>query len=563
MPNRSKFCCSSFDPSFALPMDNPIFLPSPRKSRFHALALHLMGFIALALIVLFCAVARNCEKGPIGINSPHFLVDFRSHVSQSKSLLIPGPQLESRRKLQAHERAGNSLQLRLLHRNALESPVRKEFASREEEIIEIVAFDDTRIKGFHASLASAKHRMSAFLTNVDAPSPSPSSVIASPAEFQGKLVSGASLPGNLGQYFVEFYVGTPGQRFLFIADTGSDLVWVPCSLCKKCDRNANSGAVFSAEESSTFLPISCTSQECEMVPPPASGATCNIQSPTSCTYEYVYSDQSDTIGVFAYDTVTMSSSSGSNVEIKNVAFGCGINNTGPSVTTVGGVIGLGQGPISFPTQVGYMFGSKFSYCFRSFFRLRSSSMLVFGNDLVGTKLRHPLQYTPLLQNPSSETFYYVQIEALRVGGKVLSIPASVWAIDSQGNGGAVIDSGTTLTFFSEPAYSMILAAFKSEIRYRVAPSTAQLDLCYNLSGIQNPKFPKLSILFRGNAVFRPPTNNYILNPVNDIWCLGILGSSPRLGISVLGNLLQQNFYIEYDRLNNRLGFAKAYCSAAQ
>lgn len=474
---------------------------------------------------------------------------------------------------------GNTLKLKMVHRNSMDSPARKEFGSREEEIQDFIAMDEMRVRGFYASVIKVVRNDGGDDDNVASPSPSPAlpffgdDAAPSPApeaptfsnieEFQGRVVSGASFPGNIGQYFVEFSIGTPPQPFLFIADTGSDLVWVPCSLCKDCNGNVypSNSSIFLSQSSSTFNPISCSSQECELIPPPPNGNTsCSVKEPTSCTYGYGYSDTSQSTGVFAYDTITMSSSSSKKVQIKNVAFGCGINNTGPSITKLGGVIGLGQGPISFTSQVGYMYGNKFSYCFTSFFHRKASSAIVFGDDLMGTELKAPMQYTPFLANTLSETFYYVGIEGVEVGGERLPIVSDVWSIKKDGNGGAVIDSGTTLTFFVQPAYDVIVEAIKKVMDYPLAPATAGLPICYNVSGVAEPQIPQLSIIFKGDAVFKPPTKNYFLSPKDELRCLGFLGSPPNGGLTILGNLLQQNYHVEYDRLHNRLGFAKAHCS---
>ncbi|MCO5611574.1 hypothetical protein L7F22_065827 [Adiantum nelumboides] len=480
-----------------------------------------------------------------------------------------------RRLMQAESGNRNTLKLRVLHRNSMDSPARKDFGSREEEIEDLIAMDEMRVKGFSAvnlklgredgdnSLLSQSPVSAPPPLWTDSPSlvPEPSPSPSSYEEFLGRVVSGASFPGNIGQYFVEFSIGSPPQPFLFIADTGSDLVWVPCSLCKHCNNKfpPNNGSVFLTKRSSTFSPIACSAEECNLIPPPVTGnSSCTAKEPTSCTYGYTYTDSSQTTGVFAYDTITMSTSSGKRVRIKNVAFGCGINNTGPSITKLGGVIGLGQGPISFTSQVGYMYGNKFSYCFTSFFNRKASSALVFGDDLVGTlELESTMQYTPFFTNAQSETFYYIGIEGVEVAGERLPIQPEIWSIKKDGTGGAVIDSGTTLTFFARPAYELIVEAMKKVIHYPLAPLTAGLPVCYNVSTVSEPQLPQLTIIFKDGAVFKPPTKNYFLSPKDELRCLGFLGSG---GLTVLGNLLQQNYHVEYDRLHNRLGFAKAHCS---
>lgn len=553
-----------------------------RYSRWHHNVFIKHAIIATALHILIGVMAESSGRADGAVLNPsnrRLGWSNLAEVINSDAEFLTPPKISQvgSRKLQEEGAAGGTLRLRMVHRNAMESPARREFSSREAEIKDFIETDEMRVRGFYASVKNARgdgytvvdesYKADVLATpspspaQFDNPAPAPSPEGSIYDEFQGRVVSGASFPGKIGQYFVEFYIGTPGQPFLFIADTGSDLVWVPCSLCRDCNAIATGNdTIFLPQNSSTFSPITCSSEECDLVPPPIGAASCSLKLPTSCTYAYGYSDSSQSTGVFAYDTVTMNSSSGKSVKIKNVAFGCGTNNSGPSITKVGGVIGLGQGPISFTSQVGYMYGNKFSYCFTNFLHTRSSSALIFGDDPMGTKLKGPIQYTPFVPNPLVETFYYVGIEAVEVGGVILPILSDVWDIDKNGNGGAVIDSGTTLSFFVQPAYDIIVQAFKEAIDYPLAPPTAGLSVCYNVSGISNPLLPSFSVVFKGNAVFKPPSKNYFLNPTDDLRCLGFMGSAANGGVSVLGNLLQQNYHVEYDRLHNRLGFAKAHCA---
>lgn len=461
--------------------------------------------------------------------------------------------------------ARNPLRLPLLHRHQTHTP---HISTVSDRIVDIIRMDRMRVMGFSTSFHNHP-------THIPSASPALGTVDLVPTEcakgsvahtqhrkkqrnFEGKIISGASLAGNIGQYFVEFFVGTPGQRLLFITDTGSDLIWVQCA----SQLSMPSASSFFPEASSTFNPIMCASEECGLVPPPLNAATCNERSPTSCTYAYVYTDLSQTTGTFVYDTIAMesaASSRGSTMQITNVAFGCGMNNSGPSITNVAGVMGLGQGPLSFASQIGHIYGNKFSYCFTSFFHRKSTSSLVFGDDRVGARLQSPLQFAPLVSSPVADTFYHLQIEEMKVDKKPLAINSSIFSIDEEGNGGVVIDSGTTLTFFLKPAYDAIVKAFKKKVHYPLAPPTAGLHVCYNVSRIAKPRFPRIAIIFKGGAIFRPPSRNYFLSPTRGIKCLGIMGG---LGMSVLGNLIQQNYYVEYDRLNNQLGFAKANCSTS-
>jgi hypothetical protein len=253
------------------------------------------------------------------------------------------------------------------------------------------------------------------------------------------------------------------------------------------------------------------------------------------------------------------------VELGRVAFGCGTDNSRPgSIGFVGGVLGLGLGPISFFSQLGgnRVYGQKFSYCFSSFFHAANlTSTITFGDDPMAAKLRPRMQYAPFAENPRSRGLYYVSVDSMKVNGVDLAISPDVWRIDRDGKGGAILDSGTTLSFFPPLAYDAIVGAVKRAVSYPLAPATAGLPLCYNVSGIDFPKLPRISIVLQGSrqAVFSPPPNNYFLRPEENLRCLGLM-EGPAQSPSILGNLLQQNFYVEYDKKNSRIGFAKARCA---
>lgn len=142
----------------------------------------------------------------------------------------------------------------------------------------------------------------------------------------------------------------------------------------------------------------------------------------------------------------------------------------------------------------------------------------------------------------------------------LRINPAVWSIDEMGNGGTVIDSGTTLTLLEEPAYREILTTFKRRVKL---PSPAQsvlgFDLCVNVSGVSRPSFPKLRFELVGNSVFRPPQRNYFIETSDRVKCLAIQPVNSGSG-SVIGNLMQQGFLFEFDRDRSQLGFTRHGCA---
>ncbi|KAM3269455.1 aspartyl protease family protein 2 [Capsicum chacoense] len=376
------------------------------------------------------------------------------------------------------------------------------------------------------------------------------------------LTSGAST--GSGQYFVDLRIGTPPQRLLLVADTGSDLVWVTCSACRNCSARPARSA-FLARHSSTYRPYHCYNKQCRLVPNPNGGACSHTRLHSPCRYQYSYSDGSETKGFFSTETTMLNASSGRPVKFKNFAFGCSFEASGPSITGPSfngaqGVMGLGRGSISLASQLGRRFGNRFSYCLMDYTMSPSpTSYLLIGKSTM-VNYSKKMSYTPMISNPFTSTFYYIGIEGVYIEDVKLRIRPSVWAIDEMGNGGTVMDSGTTLTFLAEPAYRLIVSAFKRLVTLPEADErTAGFDLCVNVSGEARPSFPKLSFRLSGNSILAPPPGNYFIDTAEDVKCLALQPLSAASGFSVIGNLMQQGFMFEFDRDRSRIGFTRHGC----
>lgn len=440
------------------------------------------------------------------------------------------------------------LKVKMLHRNSAESPFRKTYSSKLQALREDMAIDATRLASFQGQ------RKRSTKANTAANPPAITAVIEGPPshdyDFTSPVFSGSSL--GSGQYFVDFFLGTPPQKFSLIVDSGSDLLWVQCAPCRQC--YAQDSPLYSPANSSTFSPVPCLSSQCLLIPA-TEGFPCDFRYPGACAYEYRYADTSSSKGVFAFESATVDG-----IRIDKVAFGCGSDNQG-SFAAAGGVLGLGQGPLSFGSQLGYAYGNKFAYCLVNYLDPTSvSSSLIFGDELISTI--HDLQFTRMVSNARSPTLYYVGIRKVMVSGEALSIPESAWSIDFLGNGGSIFDSGTTVTYWVPAAYRRVLAAFESAVHYPRAASVQGLEFCVDVSGVEDASFPSFSIELEGGAVFQPPAENYFVDVAPDVQCLAMAGlGSFDGGFNTIGNLLQQNFLVQYDREESRIGFAPAKCSS--
>lgn len=358
-------------------------------------------------------------------------------------------------------------------------------------------------------------------------------------DFSSSVISGLSQ--GSGEYFTRIGVGTPPKFAYMVLDTGSDVVWIQCSPCKKC--YTQSDPVFDPTKSSSFVGIPCGSPLCRRL----DSASCNRKK---CLYQVSYGDGSFTVGDFSTETMTFR-----RTRVNNVALGCGHDNEGLFVGAAG-LLGLGRGRLSFPTQAGRRFGRKFSYCLVDRSASSRPSYLVFGESSVS----RTAVFTPLVNNPKLDTFYYVELTGISVGGtRVPAATPELFKLDAEGNGGVIVDSGTSVTRLTRPGYIAVRDAFRLGAKdLKTAPNFSLFDTCFDLSGKTQVKVPTMVLHFTGADV-PLPASNYMI-PVNSEgrYCFGF--ASTNNGLSIIGNIQQQGFRVVFDLAGSRLGFAPRGCS---
>lgn len=358
--------------------------------------------------------------------------------------------------------------------------------------------------------------------------------------FSSSVISGLSQ--GSGEYFTRIGVGTPPKYMYMVLDTGSDIVWLQCAPCKKCYSQAD--PVFDPTKSRSYAGISCASPLCRKL----DSAGCNSRK--TCMYQVSYGDGSFTFGDFSTETLTFR-----RTRVARVAVGCGHDNEGLFVGAAG-LLGLGRGKLSFPSQTGRRFNRKFSYCLVDRSASSRPSSVVFGDSAVSRTAR----FTSLLVNPKLDTFYYLELLGISVGGKrIPGITASLFKLDPSGNGGVIIDSGTSVTRLTRPAYIALRDAFRAGAsNLKRGPEFSLFDTCFDLSGMTEVKVPTVVLHFRGADLSLPATNYLIPVDTDGTFCFAFAGTLS--GLSILGNIQQQGFRVVYDLAGSRIGFAPRGCA---
>ncbi|XP_057815442.2 aspartic proteinase nepenthesin-2-like [Cryptomeria japonica] len=403
------------------------------------------------------------------------------------------------------------------------------------------------------NMTNAVHRGNARLNRLE-----------TPITGEVSLAADLGVPVKRGQHVGEFMmtmgIGTPPRKMIGIVDTGSNLIWTQSQRCTSCDSQPDH--IFEPAKSRTYNKLSCSSPLCSALPT----KTCT----PDCEYTYFYGDESKTQGVLSKETFTMWNSSGKPQSIPGMAFGCSYRTQGDGFSEADGLVGLGRGSLSLISQIGSTVGSKFSYCLTSYASKSASetSPLFFGSaaDLKGTNIMP----TPMIKNsarPDLDTFYYISVKGIRVGTILADIPAGTLDIGKDGEGGFIIDSGTTLTYLSPKAFNGVSQALDSALGWNVVDGSHYgYNLCYVVPlGVTQDNLPNVTFHMGGGAdyVVEGKYNFALVDPDKDLLCLLMLEMAQESAAkvpSILGNFQQQNIHILFDNDNEEISFTPASCS---
>jgi hypothetical protein len=282
----------------------------------------------------------------------------------------------------------------------------------------------------------------------------------------------------------------------------------------------------------------------------------------TCTYRYNYGDGTMTMGVYATERFTFTSSDGDRLMTVPLGFGCGSMNVG-SLNNGSGIVGFGRNPLSLVSQLSIR---RFSYCLTSYASGRKSTLL-FGSLSGGVygDATGPVQTTPLLQSLQNPTFYYVHLTGLSVGARRLRIPESAFALRPDGSGGVIVDSGTALTLLPGAVLTEVVRAFRQQLRLPFANGGNPEDgVCFLVpaawrrsSSTSQVPVPRMAFHFQG-ADLDLPRRNYVLDDHRRGRLCLLLADSGDDG-STIGNLVQQDMRVLYDLEAETLSFAPAQC----
>ncbi|KAL9238976.1 hypothetical protein vseg_013339 [Gypsophila vaccaria] len=389
-------------------------------------------------------------------------------------------------------------------------------------------------------------------------------------------------PKSYGGYSVTLAFGTPPQEIPLVFDTGSSLVWVPCTSKYSCSNCTFSNVdpknitTFKPKLSSSSKIIGCRNKKCGWLYGDDVAGRCPDCGPNlgncsqPCPGYLLQYGLGATTGVALSENLDFPGA-----VIRNFFLGCSLS----SLQQPAGIAGFGRAPNSLPRQLGL---KKFSHCLLSHKfddTLRNSKLVLAGarKNTSTSEVIKGMRYTPFGKNPKMSPFdeyYYINLRRITVGKKQVKvkIPYKYLVPDPSGNGGAIVDSGSTLTFMERPVFVPLVKELAAQMGHVKRASDAEAEsgfgLCLDISSSKNVSIPELAFHFKGGANMKFGLENYFsfFGDVRAL-CLTIVtdtspaapSSGPTGPAVILGNYQQQNFYIEYDLEHQRMGFKKHKC----
>ncbi|KAF5467630.1 hypothetical protein F2P56_011863 [Juglans regia] len=480
-------------------------------------------YIVFAVVAFFCTLIEFGHSRSLSQSPQTTILDVAALIQNTKTVFATTTFDQQKRSFSAK----SPFTLQLHSRVSLQKPSHREYKS----------LTLARLERDSARVRSLTTRLDLALTGI-VPSDLEPLDKSNGRGFETELMKGPVVSGTSqgsGEYFSRVGIGEPPSPVYMVLDTGSDVSWQQCAPCADCYQQAD--PIFEPAASSSYSPLLCETRQCKSL----DVSECRNGT---CLYEVSYGDGSYTVGDFVTETITLGSAS-----VNNVAIGCGHNNEGLFIGAAG-LLGLGGGSLSFPSQLN---ASSFSYCLVDR-DSDSASTLEFHSTIPRDAITAPLR-----RNPQLDTFYYLGMTGISVGGELLSIPESIFQIDDSGNGGIIVDSGTAVTRLQTDAYNSVRDAFVKRTRnLPSAEGVALFDTCYNLSSRTSVVVPTMKFHFPDGKELTLPAKNYLI-PVDSVGTFCLAFASTPSSLSIIGNVQQQGTRVGFDLADSLIGFSPNRC----
>ncbi|PQQ02016.1 aspartic proteinase CDR1 [Prunus yedoensis var. nudiflora] len=358
----------------------------------------------------------------------------------------------------------------------------------------------------------------------------------------GSSLISATLDQGHGDFIMQYKIGTPRVDTFGIFDTGSSLIWMQCEPCQKCYMQTI--PIYDPAKSESYQKVKCGSVECSTT------AYTSCTEDGECKYRIEYQDGSLTEGDIATEILMLEDDGLSgNVNLSNMVIGCGHYNLDTVEDYSPGVVGLSREPSSLVGQIGFR---HVSYCIPSEDKGSRSSVKI-GLPAVITEEN---TQTPMLSGKGG--LYYLSLEGISIGGARLNIPRSVFDMTPEGDGGVIMDSGTSFTLIAPEGFGAVKQAVLdalSEFK-PVEDSDKLYPFCYDDGRFKLETTPEIVFHFTRLDFPLAAGNTWIRNSQGH-FCLAIRESVGNFNI--FGLYQHRNANVGFDFNNNIVSLKYTDC----
>lgn len=320
------------------------------------------------------------------------------------------------------------------------------------------------------------------------------------------------------RYAVNVKIGSGGQQFKLLVDTGSGFIWAKC----------NEGLSNSLLSSHTYQKLPCDHKLC------AKKLCKCIKKQCVCTIKYGSTGYKYELKQ-AIDRFHFPGSEAS------IVFGC----TKTKPLHLSGILALDRSPVSLVSQLRDKTGGRFSYCLHN-----GDSYLTLGKDISNSGKK--VKTTPFIHTEYSA--YFLNLTDISIGGHRLGLSPTLFALK---NGGVFMDTGVQYTILPKRAYDKANQAFQNHFKGKLKKINRiywNLEPCYKLTpGFDD--FPAMTFHFQRADLEAEYT--HIADRELGVACTAVVPGKQ----TVIGALQQLNTRFMFDNRKNVLKFYKDDCAA--
>ncbi|XP_038679383.1 aspartic proteinase CDR1-like [Tripterygium wilfordii] len=325
-----------------------------------------------------------------------------------------------------------------------------------------------------------------------------------------------------GDYFMNIHISETHER-LVIPSMLLGLTWIRCGPCSSDCENQHQ-SLYNPKLSDTYHGILFGSEQCKKLVHTEPGKS------NECRYtKYRSVNNIFSSGVLGTETFYLKSPNTPDESFSHVVFGCDEAHQGDFEDGVQGVVGLGQGPFSWVSQLGKKIGDN-------------------AKNFRTAWLRSHSRYTPSPPNIR----YHLNLEAISVNDEKIEIANKEHDM--------LVDIQMSLTSLPSHIYNEFIAKVKKYFGNVHSIEHMEHGTCFLKNQVKNLKSPKVMLHFSdssGSHVDFPvnPSTMFQESAVG-LMCSTIIRNDE---ISILGSRAQVDVQMIFDLSAHSLTFASVDC----